>query len=189
MNDRVNDQTGGPLKPVPVPSTSPSLQSGEPQRAGTSQVLIHKQTVVTSSGPLPQAAELAAYNQAVPDGAQRIVAMAEKQAGHRMSIEAQVIKAQIRQGYLGQVFALAIAMAALSTATYIAVSGKDSITASVIGGTTILGLVTAFLHKQSTQARELEAKRPPVGEPSRSPEPSQSKAGASPTRNSRRQRR
>jgi len=92
MNDRVNDQTGGPLKPVPVPSTSPSLQSGEPQRAGTSQVLIHKQTVVTSSGPLPQAAELAAYNQAVPDGAQRIVAMAEKQAGHRMSIEAQVIK-------------------------------------------------------------------------------------------------
>lgn len=31
------------------------------------------------SGPLPQAAELAAYNEAIPDGAHRIMEMAERQ--------------------------------------------------------------------------------------------------------------
>lgn len=44
----------------------------------------------------------------------------------------------------GLVFALLIALVGLGAATYLAMNGRE-ITASVIGGTTLVGLVTAFV--------------------------------------------
>jgi len=57
---------------------------------------------VEFSGPLPHPQLLAQYNEAVPNGADRIVKLTENQAAHRQSIESRA-----------QIFTFAIAMVAL----------------------------------------------------------------------------
>lgn len=54
------------------------------------------------SGPLPPPEVLARYNEALPGGAERIVALAEEQAGHRRRMEAR-----------GQVLLFAVVLVAL----------------------------------------------------------------------------
>jgi uncharacterized membrane protein len=45
----------------------------------------------TFSGPLPPPEILTKYNEAIPNGAERIMAMAERQAAHRQNIELRVV--------------------------------------------------------------------------------------------------
>ena len=51
----------------------------------------------TFSGPLPPPETLIRYNDAVPDGAERIIALAERQAAHRMALESRVVDADIKR--------------------------------------------------------------------------------------------
>jgi uncharacterized membrane protein len=57
------------------------------------------------SGPLPPPGMLARYNDALPDGADRIVKMAEDQSSHRRRMESR-----------GQIFAFVLALVARSSA-------------------------------------------------------------------------
>src|SRR5438477_9646871 len=45
-------------------------------------------------GPLPDPSELAAYNATIPNGADRIMKMAEAQSAHRLEMERLVITSQ-----------------------------------------------------------------------------------------------
>jgi uncharacterized membrane protein len=54
------------------------------------------------SGPLPPPEMLARYNEALPDGADRIVKMAENQSAHRRRMESR-----------GQIFAFTLALVAI----------------------------------------------------------------------------
>jgi uncharacterized membrane protein len=112
---------------------------------------------VVRSGPLPEASQLAAYNQVIPNGADRIMKMAEDQAAHRIQLEKTVVDSQQRQASRGQVFGLIIGIAGLTLATYAAVHGQPTF-GEIIGGTTVGGLVSAFLFSQSRQREELAAK-------------------------------
>ena len=60
------------------------------------------------SGPLPDAETLIQYDSVIPNGADRIMAMAEKQQDHRINIETKVIISQNKQSGLGQIFGLFI---------------------------------------------------------------------------------
>ena len=62
---------------------------------GTTQVVVH-------SGPIPPAEELSRYDQVIPNGADRIMAMAEAQSKHRMEMEALVLTSQQQQSARGQ---------------------------------------------------------------------------------------
>jgi hypothetical protein len=53
----------------------------------------------------------------------------------------------------GLVFALLIAMLGLSVATYLAINSKE-VTASIIGGATLVGLVTAFIAGKKTESKK-----------------------------------
>ncbi len=70
----------------------------EPTREQLVQILAASQF----RGPLPPPEMLAQYNEALPDGADRIVTMAEKQADHRRRVESR-----------GQIFGFSIAMTAI----------------------------------------------------------------------------
>jgi hypothetical protein len=48
------------------------------------------------SGPLPDWESLAEYNKIIPNGADRIMKMSEKQSEHRMQLELIVVKGQIK---------------------------------------------------------------------------------------------
>lgn len=69
-------------------------------------LVIEKTTHIRSvrSAPLPEPSELAAYNQIIPNGADRIMKMAEAQTAHRIEIEKTVIYSQKNQAFRGQVF-------------------------------------------------------------------------------------
>jgi uncharacterized membrane protein len=47
-------------------------------------------------GPLPKPTDLAQYNDAVPDGAERILRQFEEQSAHRRSIESKVVDSNIQ---------------------------------------------------------------------------------------------
>ncbi len=53
-------------------------------------------------GPLPDSQTLKEYNEIIPNGADRIMTVFEKQSSHRMEVEKQVIGGQVKQSQLGQ---------------------------------------------------------------------------------------
>lgn len=118
-------------------------------------VTMHK----THTGPLPDPETLTAYSAIIPNGAERIMQMAEKQLDHRMKMENKVVGGQLRQSNLGQILAFLIGLAALGAATYCIVSGYEW-SGGILGVSGLTGLVTAFIKGRSQQEKSLEEKRP-----------------------------
>ncbi|MCX6268340.1 MAG: DUF2335 domain-containing protein [Bacteroidetes bacterium] len=118
-------------------------------------VTMHK----THIGPLPDPETLTAYSAIIPNGAERIMQMAEKQLDHRMKMENKVVGGQLRQSNLGQILAFLIGLAALGASTYCIVSGYEW-SGGILGVSGLTGLVTAFIKGRSQQEKSLEEKRP-----------------------------
>jgi uncharacterized membrane protein len=131
------------------------------KRQVLAQVKIEEHRFEMRASPLPDPAELAAYNQIIPNGADRILKMAEQQSAHRISIEKIVITGQQSQAFIGQLFGLIIGLSGLGMATYAAIIGQPWF-GSVIGGATLVSLVSAFLYSRQNQKRELSQKQQQV---------------------------
>lgn len=115
------------------------------------------ETVSVRSGPLPEPSELAAYDKIIPNGADRIMKMGEAQSAHRIHLEKLVVGSQQRQALWGQVFGFVMGITVISLATYAAVHGQAWF-GSVIGGTTVVSLVSVFVYSQRKQKAELAEK-------------------------------
>lgn len=109
------------------------------------------------SGPLPPAEDLQLYNEIIPNGADRIMKMAEKQQDHRIAMEVKVVGRQTFQSQLGQIFALIIGLAAIGAAVYTINQGHDW-AGAVLGAGGVTGLVTAFIQGKKDQRRSLAEK-------------------------------
>ena len=105
------------------------------------------------SGPLPDAETLIKYNSVIPDGADRIMKMAEKQQEHRMSIENKVIQSQTKQSGLGQWFGLIIGLVGIGCGTFLAYSGETTV-GGIIAGGTVVSLVSVFVLGKRRQKSE-----------------------------------
>lgn len=114
----------------------------------------------THSGPLPDSQTLREYNEIIPNGADRIMTVFEQQAAHRMGMENYVIKEQLRQSNLGQIFALTIGIVALICATFCIYSGYEW-GGSILGAGGITGLVVAFIKGKDYQQKNLSSKKTP----------------------------
>jgi len=114
-------------------------------------------SVSIRSGPLPPSDELAAYNRLIPDGANRVLTMAEKQQDHRISIEKVAINSQHKQGERGQIFALIIACVAIMSAVAVTLLGHET-AGVVLGGSTVVSLVAVFVTGRLMQRRDLKQK-------------------------------
>lgn len=112
----------------------------------------------THVGPLPDAETLRSYSEIIPNGADRIMAMAERQMAHRMEIENQAVTRQLNQSSTGQWLAFSIGLAALGSATYCIIEGHEW-AGSIVGTGGIIGLVTAFIKGKDFQQKDLAAKR------------------------------
>jgi uncharacterized membrane protein len=80
----------------------PDSESSIPDADSPSGEAVVQAVRVEFSGPLPHPQLLAQYNEAVPNGADRIVKLTENQAEHRQTMESR-----------GQVFTFALALIAL----------------------------------------------------------------------------
>lgn len=104
-------------------------------------------------GPIPPPAILENYNAIIPNGAERIMAMAEKQAEHRQILENKVISSDILNSRLGLVFGLTIGLAGLACGTICILNGYAVVGAFLSGGT-IVSLVGTFVYGSKSRKDE-----------------------------------
>jgi len=95
-------------------------------------------------GPLPASETLVEYDQVIPNGADRIMIMAEKQQNHRMAIQNRLVRSQTSQSLIGQVFGLILGLAGLGFGTFLAYNGHTTV-GGIIAGTTVVSLVSVFV--------------------------------------------
>jgi uncharacterized membrane protein len=107
------------------------------------------------SGPLPPPEILARYNDAVPDAAERIIAMAEKQAEHRMGLESRVIDADIRRANAGVVAGFLVALAFLGGSVFLVFTGHTQ-AGVIVGSLDLVGLVSVFVYGTISRRSERE---------------------------------
>ncbi len=110
------------------------------------------------SGPIPDAETLSEYNNVIPDGANRIMIMAEKQSEHRIAMENKVISSQIIQSNLGQIFALIIGLFTIGVGAWCICSGYE-FGGGFLGVGGVVGLVTAFIQGKNSQKKDLNSKK------------------------------
>ena len=113
---------------------------------------------MTRSAPLPPPSELTAYNEIIPQGADRIMRMAEAQSAHRIELEKNVVFSQQGQESKGQFFGFIIAIVGLLCGSYTAISGQPT-AGAVIGGVPLAGLVSVFLYSKHRDTEKLEEKK------------------------------
>src|SRR5690554_5681350 len=85
------------------------------------------------SGPLPDADTLIKDNCVIPDGADKIMNMAESQHNHRINLESKVVNRQSNQSTLGQIFGFLIGLVVIGCSTYLAAS-RDPTVGGIIAG-------------------------------------------------------
>jgi len=119
--------------------------------------------VVTASflsGPLPHPDLLAKYNDVVPNGAERLMQMAEQQQKHRHDLERTVIHGNVKSEKRGQYMGLIVSVVGLGVATYLAAIGKE-ITGGILGSLDIVSLASVFVIGKRMQKKELADKDQP----------------------------
>jgi uncharacterized membrane protein len=113
-------------------------------------------------GPLPSPEQLAQYNQVLPGLAERIVAMAEKQSGHRQDIEGRVVRSNIRNATIGQFLAFVLGAGTIGGSIWLVSIGRSL--EGVSGVVMAIGsLLWAFVSGKRSQRAELDQKRRGAG--------------------------
>ena len=104
-------------------------------------------------GPLPPPNILARYNDVLPDGANRIVAMAENQAQHRQNLESAVIGGNVANEKRGQIFAFILGMTAIIGGVFLIMEDKDvqGLASIITAFTALAGIFIAARIQQSLE--------------------------------------
>jgi uncharacterized membrane protein len=134
-----------------------NLEKAEPGEVQTPVRQVEVSTAQFHFGPIPPPEQLLKYNDAVSNGAERILTMAEKQATHRQSLETKVIEADVKRSYWGLVAGFTVTVLALSASTFLIYNGHDLAGASIFGAS-LVTIVIAFISGVSSRKKERERK-------------------------------
>ncbi len=130
------------------------LSENEPLENLTSdqliKIILEKRTSEEThfSGPLPPPEMLEQYNKGVPDAANRILVMAEKQAEHRRYCEKKQVDTESRDSLLGILSALIVSIVILITGTVIVIVAGGvvgTIAGTLLNLTGIATIIGTFL--------------------------------------------
>lgn len=124
----IDDVVYSPTSPTDAPSTV---------------VMSAIQTEITS-GPLPHPTLLRGYDEIIPNGAERIMKMAETEQANRLSRQEQSLKSNIKSRNRGQIMAFTLALLILGIFVLMVFTG-NSTSAYVILGTGCLSIIGLFL--------------------------------------------
>jgi len=108
---------------------------------------------VSFSGPLPHPALLAKYNEVVANGAERIMAMAERQSAHREFLEAQVVAGNVASQARGSHYAFIICLVTIVGGFVLIGMGKNILGISAVIGS-LATLASVFLIARRVQQKE-----------------------------------
>lgn len=109
------------------------------------------------SGPLPPAKELAEYDEILPGAADRIIAMAERQAEHRQTLEAFAVRAEDRRSWGGLIAGGIVAVGFLVGAVVLGLNDQPWL-GGVLGGSTLVSIVGTFVYGTRSRRAERQAK-------------------------------
>lgn len=133
-------------------------ESAKLQRSNSSKPQVREFiAAATFSGPLPPPQILEDYNRIVPGSANRIIAMAERQADHRRRLEAQVISSDVTNSRIGLIFGLFIGLSGLVVATIIAIYGNPEAGVGM-GLVTLASLVGVFVYGSRLRVKQRQEK-------------------------------
>lgn len=80
-----------------------------------------------------------------------------EQTEHRMRMELQMLRSDNLRSWAGLIAGFAVALSFLAASVYLTINGHDTV-GGILGGTTVLGLVGAFIRGQSASRSERESK-------------------------------
>ncbi len=125
----------------PPPSTTPSTAIATLTQS------------VSFSGPLPPPGLLAKYNEVIPNGAERIMAMAERQSAHREALEARVVAGNVASQARGSHYAFIICLITIVGGFVLIGMGKDIYGISAVIGS-LAALAGVFVIAKKEQKKE-----------------------------------
>ena len=111
------------------------------------------------SGPLPDPETLKEYGEIIPNGAERIMKMAESQSTHRIELEKLAITSQLSQSGRGQIFGFILGLSAVGGSITCILLGHE-VGGSILGAGGITSLVSVFVLGRRSQSRNLDKKKP-----------------------------
>jgi len=106
------------------------------------------------SGPLPPPEVMSQYNQIIPGAAERIFTMAEQNAIHQREIENSAMTFKAEEVKRGQQYGFGIGIFAFITCIVALLFGSEK-TATAIGSTTVVGLVSVFITGRFSSKKRL----------------------------------
>lgn len=126
--------------------------NGKDDKTANSPITLMK-IEASFSGPLPPPSLLAKYSEIIPNGAERIMAMAEKQGDHREKLEARVVNGNVASQTRGSWFAFVLCLVALVGGFYLILQGKSAAgLVAIISSVGVIGGV--FVVSRREQGRE-----------------------------------
>jgi uncharacterized membrane protein len=142
------DSLARPKQPL---SRSQPQQSQPPQRTASLQVT--RQRTEIHAGPLPHPAVLRQYDEIIPDGADRILSLVERQTDHRIDLEKKVVYSDARRADWGVIAGLLVAGGGMGFGYALLVHGH-AVAGSIFAGGTITTLVGTFVYGTKSRREE-----------------------------------
>jgi len=123
-----------------------------PVPSGSNSISTVRQSV-SFSGPLPPPGLLAQYNDVIPNGAERLMVMAEKQSAHRESLEAKVVAGNVASQARGSHYAFIICLVTIIGGFVLIGMGKNIYGISAVIGS-LATLAAVFVVAKRDQRKE-----------------------------------
>lgn len=131
----------------------------KPKTNQNSIAMVHKEAHYFN-GPIPPAEQLERYNNVIPDGANRIMFMAENQAQHRMECERKVIDNDISNSRLGLILGFILQFSGIVGGIIVAVTQSMWEGVLMTVAIIVFGILNFQITKR-TRERELSNKEKP----------------------------
>ena len=103
-------------------------QENDPQveaKENQPQAIVHLVSAEQFDGPIPHPTILKEYNEAVPDAAERILAMAERDQAHAHEVDNRFNRHEIRKETLGMSMGFFLAILAIAAGTWLIAHDKS----------------------------------------------------------------
>lgn len=131
-------------------------QQGQPPHQ---QQSIVRQTSVQWAGPLPPPEALARFNEIVPEGANRIMTMAENEQRHRMQYEAEGLKANVKEAKRGQVLGTVLsALCIIGSVATVYLGAHWSVSMALVG-VPLVSVIRAVINRRANTPKNGETKK------------------------------
>lgn len=127
-------------------SKNPQVRPTQKSQPNNQQILAQHQQW---SGPLPPPAALAQFNDIIPNGAERIMAMVETEQAHRIASESKVLAAHVADHRRGVWIGFILAGLAIGGAIYTAYLHAHPTVSIALVGLPLVLLIQTFLGKKT----------------------------------------